>query len=138
MEILSKKFYFLLFMAALSSCNYVQEFSQPQVTALSPPNQNKIKTVAILPLKNFTDNDEIPAILRQSIFGNLSLREYELIKIKDIDYRIASILYQDSTKWHIIFQENQDVIKDTKDILVGQVLLIPLHYENQKISQTLY
>ncbi len=54
---------------ALSSCNYFQEYSRPKITTLSPPKQNHIKTVAILPFKNLTDNEEIPAILRNAIFS---------------------------------------------------------------------
>ncbi|MDR4503559.1 MAG: LysM peptidoglycan-binding domain-containing protein [Candidatus Scalindua sp.] len=96
MKILSRKRNLLILMYALSSCNYVQEFSQPQITAYSPPGRNEIKTVAILPFKNLTDNDEIPAILRQSLYSNLSLLDYDLKNIKDIDNRLEMASYHPS------------------------------------------
>ncbi|MFQ5963765.1 MAG: LysM peptidoglycan-binding domain-containing protein [Candidatus Scalinduaceae bacterium] len=52
------------------------------------------------------------------------------VKWGDSLYNIASTLYHDSRKWHIIYEENKDDIKDTNDLNVGLVLVIPLTCNN--------
>ncbi len=83
----------LFIILALSSCNYFQEYSRPKITTLSPPKPNHIKTVAILPFKNLTDNEEIPTILRNAIFSNLSLKDYYLIKLNRVDHGLQMASY---------------------------------------------
>ena len=83
----------LFIILALSSCNYFQEYSRPKITTLSPPKPNHIKTVAILPFKNLTDNKEIPTILRKAIFSNLSLKDYYLIKLNRVDHGLQMASY---------------------------------------------
>ena len=83
----------LFVILALSSCNYFQEFSKPKITTLSPPKHNHIKTVAILPFKNLTDNEEISTILRKAIFSNLSLKDYYLIKLNRVDHGLQMASY---------------------------------------------
>ncbi|MFQ5713500.1 MAG: GNA1162 family protein [Candidatus Scalinduaceae bacterium] len=83
----------VLFIFILSSCNYFQEFSKPKITTLSSPKNYHIKTIAILPFKNFTDNEEAPITLRKAIFSNLSLRDYDLIKLKQVDQRLQMASY---------------------------------------------
>ena len=83
----------LLVILALSSCNYYQEFSRPEVTALPPSKHTRIRTIAILPFKNLTDNEEVPITLRKAIFSNLSLKDYYLIKLNRIDQRLQTISY---------------------------------------------
>ncbi len=77
----------------LSSCNYYQEFSRPEITTLSPQKNNQIRTIAILPFKNHTDNEEIPTILREAIFSNLSLKDYYLIKLNRVDHGLQMASY---------------------------------------------
>lgn len=89
----SVKRYLLFAIFALSSCNYYQEFSQPKITILSPPRHKQIKTIAILPFKNLTQNKEIPIILREAIFRNLSLKDYDLINLKQIDQILQMASY---------------------------------------------
>ena len=83
----------LLVILVLSSCNYFQEFSKPEITTLSSSKPDHIKTIAILPFENLTDNKEIPITLRKSIFSNLSLKDYDLIKLKQIDQRLYMASY---------------------------------------------
>ncbi|MGR3304185.1 MAG: GNA1162 family protein [Candidatus Scalindua sp.] len=87
-----KSILILLFLA-LSSCNYYQEFSQPVITTSLAPKESLIRTIAILPFKNQTDNEEIPTILRDAVFRNLSLKGYDLIKLKQIDQRLKMASY---------------------------------------------
>ena len=83
----------ILLFLALSSCNYYQEFSQPEITTSLAPKESLIRTIAILPFKNQTDNEEIPKILRDAVFRNLSLKGYDLIKLKQIDQRLKMASY---------------------------------------------
>jgi nucleoid-associated protein YgaU len=78
---------------ALSSCNYYQEFSLPEITTSMAPKESLIRTIAILPFKNQTDNEEIPKILRDAVFRNLSIKGYELIRLKTIDQRLKMASY---------------------------------------------
>jgi hypothetical protein len=77
----------------LSSCNYYQEFSQPEITTSLAPKESHIRTIAILPFKNQSDNEEISTILREAVFRNMSLKGYDLIKIKQIDQRLKMATY---------------------------------------------
>ena len=83
----------ILLFLALSSCNYYQEFSQPEITTSMAPEESLIRTIAILPFKNLSDNEEIPTILREAVFRNLSLKGYDLIKLKQIDQRLKMASY---------------------------------------------
>lgn len=83
----------ILLFLALSSCNYYQEFSQPEITTSLAPKESLIRTIAILPFKNQTDNEEIPTIMRDAVFRNLSLKGYDLIKLKQIDQRLKMASY---------------------------------------------
>ena len=87
------KIILVFFIFFLSSCNYYQEFSQPKITTLLIHKHNKIRTIAILPFKNRTDNKEIPTILRNAIFSNLSLKNYDLIKLNQVDHRLKMASY---------------------------------------------
>ena len=87
------KIILLFFIFILSSCNYYQEFSRPKVTTLSPQINNQIRTIAILPFENLTDNEEIPTILRKAIFSNLSLKDYYLIKLNRVDHGLQMASY---------------------------------------------
>lgn len=78
---------------ALSSCNYYQEFSQPKITTNLAPKEVHIRTIAILPFKNQTDNKEIPTVLRRAVFSNLSLKGYDLIKLNQVDQRLKMASY---------------------------------------------
>lgn len=88
-----KKIILAFFILISSSCNYYQEFSQPKITTLLPEKQNKIRTIAILPFKNLTDNKEIPDVLRNAVFGNLSLKNYDLIKLNLVNHRLKMASY---------------------------------------------
>jgi nucleoid-associated protein YgaU len=57
------------------------------------PKESQIRTIAILPFKNQTDNEEISKILREAVFRNLSLKGYDLIKFKQIDQRLKMASY---------------------------------------------
>jgi phage tail protein X len=83
----------ILLFLALSSCNYYQEFSQPEITTSLAPKESHIKTIAILPFKNQSENEEISTILREAVFRNLSLKGYDLIKMKQIDQRLKMASY---------------------------------------------
>jgi len=83
----------ILLFLALSSCNYYQEFSQPEITKSLAPKETHIRTIAILPFNNQTDNEEISTILREAVFRNLSLKGYDLIKLKQIDQRLKMASY---------------------------------------------
>lgn len=83
----------ILLFLALSSCNYYQEFSQPEITTSLAPKESHIRTIAILPFRNQSDNEEISTILREAVFRNLSLKGYDLIKIKQIDQRLKMATY---------------------------------------------
>ncbi len=83
----------ILLFLALSSCNYYQEFSQPVITTSMVPKESQIRTIAILPFKNQSENEEISKILREAVFRNLSLKGYDLIKIKQIDQRLEMASY---------------------------------------------
>ncbi|MFQ5965568.1 MAG: GNA1162 family protein [Candidatus Scalinduaceae bacterium] len=89
----SLKLNLLLIIIALSSCNYLQESSKPKITTPFSPKHNHIRTIAILPFKNLTANNEITTILRRAIYGNLSLRDYGLIKLNQIDQRLKIASY---------------------------------------------
>ena len=82
----------LSFILIISSCNYYQEFSQPKITVNLTPKETYIRTIAILPFKNQTDNKDISTILRNAIFRNLSLKGYDLIKLKLVDQRLKMAL----------------------------------------------
>lgn len=83
----------LLIILALSSCNYYQEFSRPEITIFPPSKHTRIRTIAILPFKNLTDNEEVPITLRKAVFSNLSLKDYYLIKLNRIDQRLQATSY---------------------------------------------
>ena len=83
----------ILLFLALSSCNYYQEFSQPEITTSLVPKESHIRTIAILPFKNQSENEEISTVLREAVFRNLSLKGYDLIKIKLIDQRLKMASY---------------------------------------------
>ena len=83
----------LLIFLVLSSCNYYQEFSQPEITTSLAPKESHIRTIAILPFENLSDNEEISTILREAVFRNLSLKGYDLIKFKQIDQRLKMASY---------------------------------------------
>jgi len=83
----------LLLFLVLSSCNYYQEFSQPEITTSLAPKESHIRTIAILPFKNQSENEEISTVLREAVFRNLSLKGYDLIKIKQIDQRLEMASY---------------------------------------------
>lgn len=83
----------IFILLALSSCNYYQEFSQPKITTSLAPKETHIRTIAILPFKNQTDKKEIPTILREAVFRNLSLKGYDLIRLKTIDQRLEMASY---------------------------------------------
>ena len=83
----------ILLFLALSSCNYYQEFSQPEITTSLAPKETHIRSIAILPFENLTDNEEISTILREAVFRNLSLKGYDLIKLKQIDQRLMMASY---------------------------------------------
>jgi hypothetical protein len=83
----------LLIILVLTSCNYYQEFSQPRITTLLTQRHNHIRKIAILPFKNLTDNKEICTILRNAIFSNLSLMDYDLIKLKQVDHKLQMASY---------------------------------------------
>ena len=87
------KRYLILLFLALSSCNYYQEFSQPEITTSLSPKESHIRTIAILPFNNHTDNEEISTILREAVFRNMSLKGYDLIKLKQIDQRLKMASY---------------------------------------------
>ena len=48
------------------------------------------------------------------------------IKWGDSLYKIASVLYNNGKKWNVIYENNKNAITTTTDLLVGQVLLLPL------------
>ncbi|MBS1259464.1 MAG: hypothetical protein MAG551_02536 [Candidatus Scalindua arabica] len=83
----------ILLFLALSSCNYYQEFSQPEITTSMVPKESEIRTIAILPFENQSENEEISKVLREAVFRNLSLKGYDLIKIKQIDQRLKMASY---------------------------------------------
>lgn len=83
----------ILLFLALSSCNYYQEFSQPEITTSLAPKESHIRTIAILPFNNQTENEEISTILREAVFRNMSLKGYDLIKLKQIDQRLKMASY---------------------------------------------
>lgn len=85
--------FLLLILFILSSCSYYQDRSLPEITTLFPPEKNHIETIAILPFKNLTDNEEAPTILRKALFSNLILKDYDLIKISQIDQRLETASY---------------------------------------------
>lgn len=55
--------------------------------------ESHIRTIAILPFKNQTDNEDISKILREAVFRNLSIKGYELIRLKQIDQRLKMASY---------------------------------------------
>jgi hypothetical protein len=57
------------------------------------PKESLIRTIAIMPFKNLSDNEEIPKILRDAVFRNLSIKGYELIRLKTIDQRLKMASY---------------------------------------------
>jgi len=83
----------ILLFVVLSSCNYYQEFSQPEITTSLAPKESHIRTIAILPFKNQSDNEEISTILREAVFRKLSTKGYDLIKLKQIDQRLKMASY---------------------------------------------
>ncbi len=83
----------LFIILILSSCNYYQEFSLPKITTNLVPEETRIRTIAILPFKNQTDNAEIPRILRRAVFRNFSLKGYDLINLKQVDQRLKMASY---------------------------------------------
>ncbi len=83
----------MLLFLAISSCNYYQEFSQPEITTSLTPKKSPIRSIAILPFNNQTDNEEISTILREAVFRNLSLKGYDLVKLKQIDHKLKMASY---------------------------------------------
>jgi nucleoid-associated protein YgaU len=53
-------------------------------------------------------------------------------------YNLASELYHDGRKWPIIYEENKDEIEDDNELIVGQVLIVPLDSYTNKIGYTQY
>ena len=100
----------LFFALSLSSCNYYQEFSQPEITTSLEPKESLVRTIAILPFENQTDNEEIPKILRDAVFRNLSLKGYDLIKLKQIDQRLT------------MASHHTDEIKTMESYKLGRIL----------------
>lgn len=98
--ILIKRF-LLLTIFALSSCNYVQEFSEPDVTTLSIPEYTHSRSVAILPFRNLTDNENISVVLRNEVYSNLSLKDYDLVRLKHIDQKLQLASYDTSDIYEI-------------------------------------
>ncbi len=61
------------------------------------------------------------------------------VKWGDSLYNLASELYHDGRKWPIIYEENKDEIEDDNELIVGQVLIVPLNsYYTNKIEYTQY
>lgn len=75
----------LILISLLSSCNYFQEKSLPNITELNPPGKSAIETIATLPFVNLTDAPDITSILRTSFSSNLSLKGYTAIRLEEID-----------------------------------------------------
>jgi len=78
---------------AFSSCNYYQEFSQPKITTNLASKSTDIRTIAILPFKNQTKNEEIPEVLRKAVFRNLSLKGYDLVTLEIVDQKLRMASY---------------------------------------------
>jgi LysM repeat protein len=57
------------------------------------------------------------------------------VKWGDSLYNIASTLYHDGTKWRVIYEDNKDEIENIKDLIVGQVLIIPLNSYPKHVSK---
>ncbi|MFQ5786932.1 MAG: GNA1162 family protein [Thermodesulfobacteriota bacterium] len=110
----------ILLFFALSSCNYYQEFSQPKITKSLAQKETHIRTIAILPFNNQTDNEEIPTILREAVFRNLSLKGYDLIKLKQIDHRLKMASYH-TKEINTIENYKLGRILDTDALMYGTV-----------------
>ena len=78
---------------AFSSCNYYQEFSQPEITTNLVSKSTDIRTIAILPFKNQTKNEEISEVLRKAVFRNLSLKGYDLVILEIVDRKLTMASY---------------------------------------------
>lgn len=91
-----KGFFLLLILFVMSSCNYYQEFSLPEITTLFPPDRDHIKKIAILPFENLTGNEEVTTMLRKALFSNLILKNYDLIKLSQIERRLEMASYHAS------------------------------------------
>lgn len=79
-------FFIFLLLIPITSCNYFQEKSLPNITALNPPRSRKIEKVAVLHFENLTDVPEIEPILRLSLSANLSTRGYTVIRLDEVDH----------------------------------------------------
>ena len=110
----------LLVILALLSCNYSQDFSRPEVTALLPSQHTRIRTIAILPFKNLTDNEEVSITLRKAVFSNLSLKNYYLIKLHRIDQRLQTISYH-ATDMDKIGHDKLGKLLNTDALIYGTV-----------------
>ena len=60
------------------------------------------------------------------------------VKWGDSLYNLASELYHDGRKWPIIYEENKDEIEDRNELIVGQVLIVPLNSYANQIGYTKY
>jgi nucleoid-associated protein YgaU len=60
------------------------------------------------------------------------------VKWGDSLYNLASELYHDGRKWPIIYEENKDEIEDKNELIVGQVLIVPLNSYANQIGYTKY
>ncbi|MEK6636222.1 MAG: GNA1162 family protein [Planctomycetota bacterium] len=86
-----KKYFFAFIFIALfivSSCNYIEERSTPNVKTLHPLQKNEITTVAILPFKNKSEKKGAEEILRKCFFTNFSAKGYNLLKPEEVDERL--------------------------------------------------
>ena len=50
------------------------------------------------------------------------------VKWGDSLYKIATALYNNGKRWDIIYDNNKNAITSTTDLIVGQVLVLPLEY----------
>ena len=105
-----KSHYLLFIVFILSSCSYMQEFSIPEVTTLFSPDHNNIKTVAILPFKNLTDNEELPENLRKALFGNLILKNYDVVKLNQTDHALKMASYHTTDAEQIEYSKLADIL----------------------------
>jgi len=88
-----KKIYFAFFFACIItsiSCNYIEEHSTPHIKILDPPKEGNINSVAILPFKNNSKEEKNAGdILRKCFFTHLNTTGYNLLKLQEIDERLA-------------------------------------------------
>lgn len=71
-----------------TGCNYIEEYSAPHIKTHQFPEENRINTVAILPLINQSEKEGVGDILRKSFFRNFDLKGYDLVRLEQIDERL--------------------------------------------------